>query len=159
VVRRFDDASKGMTVLAASPDGKLVVSKRPQAGELQLWDAGTGKLLHDLGFRATHVEFSPDSKILRASQLIDVQITRWKDVRVLYAVSIDVATARQVIHFQAKDDDTLILAFSPDGKLALTERSDPDPDKKPYLVLWDLAIGKEVRQFEVRQGGERSLLS
>jgi WD40 repeat protein len=154
VVRTLDEGSKGVNVLAVSPDGKYAVSARRESKELELWDVASGKLLHNLGVQAPYVQFSLDSKVLYASLYWSVAVDEATRVRSLQAASFDVATGRLAGHFQAKDTDMGLVPFSPDGKLAVTHRWDGDYQKKGYLVLWDVASGKEIRLMESREGGD-----
>jgi WD40 repeat protein len=158
VVRTFDEGSRGTTALAVSPDGKCVVARRREKETLELWDARTGKLLHDLGIKGWPLGFSPDGKVLHAGVYVEATLPDLKLIRSVYAASFEVASGEMTTHFELKDTGEGILAFSPDGKFAIRVRWDSDLRQEFYLILWDVLGGKEVRRFETRQG-EKSATS
>jgi RNA polymerase sigma factor (sigma-70 family) len=128
--------------LAYSPDGKVLASAGGGRG-LCLWDAGSGKLLHEL-VPVKHVygiAFSPDSKLLAGSD----------GVRVLHLW--DVATGKEV-RFVAGNDGgvTMAVAFSPDGKVLASGGHDK------LVRLWDVASGEEIRQLRGYVGTIRSVV-
>jgi WD40 repeat protein len=91
-----------------SPDGKLVASGGA-GGEIELWDAASGKqviVLRGLGRRGTRtVAFSPDGRTLAAGGT-DGNIRLW-----------DVKTGKLKRMLEGHDDEVHCVAFSPDGTM------------------------------------------
>jgi WD40 repeat protein len=116
-----------VTAVALSPDGRRVASAggdwdpvaiRYIHGELKLWDADTGRIVHDLKDHAdgvTAVAFSSDGqRLASASGVWDERAHRYAagEIKLWDASTGDVqATSRR--HAGA----VLSLAFSPDGQL------------------------------------------
>jgi WD40 repeat protein len=125
------------------PDGKRVLS----AGfdkVLRLWDAETGRELgrfeeHSDGILAVAV--SPDGRMAlsgggafgfpRAEEGKDFTVRLWD------------LTSHRVIHrFEGHTHRVWCVAFSPDGRFALSGSIDHS------MRLWNVANGKQVRQFQ-----------
>lgn len=88
-----------------SPDGRKVAVGWGDA-QLRIWDAVTGKLLHDLTGKSLNVfslSFTADGKTLAAGEW-DSRVKLW-----------DLATGQQTREFRVHADRP-IAAFSPDGK-------------------------------------------
>src|SRR5262245_45082616 len=79
-----------VTVVASSPDGKLMASAGKD-GLLCVWDLATGRQLHAMKGQADSVAFSPDGKHLAAGGAD-------KAVRLL-----DISTGKETLKLEAKD--------------------------------------------------------
>jgi WD40 repeat protein len=144
------------TSLAFSPDGKLLATAGGNGKTAHVWEAATGKEVFKLdGPRLLRaVAFSPDGKVLATG---DEQGTLrlW-----------DVAKREQLHEIDLKSGaENLSLAFSPDGKtlacaggwneggvpagitINLQNRVTITGKAGFFVLLWDVATGKEVRRF------------
>jgi RNA polymerase sigma factor (sigma-70 family) len=159
VLRRFGKRGLFANVLH-SPDGRAV-AVFGRANTIELWDPGTGQLLHMLKGHEDQVwsaAFTPDGKAL-VSAGDDKTIRFW-----------DTATGkqtRQITHTSWVGK----VALSPDGKLLATI----DHTKKQSGIgtiwrpdhrvrVWDVATGQELRQLampakEVSPGIEAGFFS
>jgi WD40 repeat protein len=152
--------SFGISKAALSPDGKRLLAwgtdgareRPPWTAGLKLLDVRTGKLLRDHGSCGARdvwrITFAPKSGLafmafLRASR-VGVPVELW-----------DVDTGKAVESFPRDQAWKYPLAFSPDGKLALSHRlpAGRTPTTAP-LSLWDLSTGREVRVFDFLPGTE-----
>jgi WD40 repeat protein/tRNA A-37 threonylcarbamoyl transferase component Bud32 len=122
--------------VAFSPDGKFLASagstavEGPKglevAGEIKVWEAGTGKAL--LTLKHSHpvscVAFSPDGKYL-ASGSPDKTVMLW-----------DAAGVKEVRTLTGHTNGIASVAFSPDGQMVLAG------DRDGAARLWDVVTGK-----------------
>ena len=126
------DATTVSRAIAISPDGKLLATT--EIGPvMRVWDAATGKLLHELrGHTRTiaDIAFSPDGKIL-ASAGFDNSVRLW---------NIEKGDAQLTLD-QAPELITSV-AFSPDGTLIAGGCQDAT------IRIWDTHTGKEKRQIK-----------
>jgi WD40 repeat protein len=132
--------------LTVSPDGKVIATSGKKT-TFDLWDAATGKLLHDferLRDSASVLTFSGDGRSLFAADHgFGPVITEWD--------TMSSKLLRQLGKGPNGANDfnaTNILALSPDARfLALSFRS--MESKEDYSIhLLEVATGKEVRQFD-----------
>jgi RNA polymerase sigma factor (sigma-70 family) len=123
-----------------SPDGKVLATTggNSTGRQLVLWDAATGRELHDLPAEEAVMAaaFSPDGKSLAAT-----------DPR--GALLWDVVTGKEVARFEARSS-AWAVAFSPDGKTLAVA------DKNNVIQLWDVAAGHAVGQIK---GAEKEPVS
>jgi WD40 repeat protein len=127
----------GVTALAAAPGGKLLASG-DALGTVFVWDAGTGKRLHDFEAHRHEIQalaFSADGKSL-------VSWSRGRTVHVW-----DVAAAKgRLLDAQLKVDvmplDHMCAAVSPDGKRVFVGCDDG------RVRVCETASGKQVRSIE-----------
>jgi WD40 repeat protein len=136
-----------VTAVAVSPDGRRYASAggvwdpagsgRYAGGELKVWDAATGAVLHDPvrdGSGVTSVAFSPDGRLLASGS------GTWDAAQQKYtggAVSLwDAATGRPVGRLSGHGSSVLCLAFSPDGARLASGGFDGT------TVVWDVAARK-----------------
>jgi hypothetical protein len=124
--------------VAFSPDGRLILAGCSN-GALRLFDAPSGKLQRELPRHAQAVRavaFTPDGKKV---------LTGCYD-RVFRV--FDVNSGKELHACKGHQDSIMSLACSPDGRFGLTGGLVGDKT----IRLWDLATGKEVRQFRHGRG-------
>jgi WD40 repeat protein len=124
--------------VAFSPDGRTVLSGSVDA-QAALWDAATGRRLHQLQGHAGMiwaVAFGPRGKHAYTASW-DGTVKRW-----------DTAQGTEVRRYpaQGRIADINGLAVSPNGKQMLTGTDDG------IVRLWDVESGKELRQFPGHRG-------
>jgi len=79
LIRTLEGHARGLTCLAFSPDGKLLVTGSAD-GKVILWDVQTGAMLNTLigyegeAFPVSGVAFSPDGKILATGTTFDAKL-------------------------------------------------------------------------------------
>jgi RNA polymerase sigma factor (sigma-70 family) len=143
--------------LVASADGKYLAAVAEN--RVRLLDAATGKeLRRGAGHQGPVLvaAFSPDGKTL-ATGGTDRTILLW-----------DLATGKELRRLEGHRAWVNLLGFSPDGKylasactfafggfggVGLLETSGRDPT----VSWWEVATGKEVRQFRCGPGGVRTM--
>jgi WD40 repeat protein len=114
----MDSPAKG--AVAFSPDGRLALSGG--GWSLSLHESATGKELR---------RFGSDNP----SADIDNTMKLW-----------DVATGKELRSFAGHGDWVTSIAFSPDGRFALSGSRDRT------IKLWEVETGKEVRTFQTHGG-------
>jgi WD40 repeat protein len=140
LIRQFAGQGVPVNSVALSPDGKRVLSGGNQA--MRLWDLETGDEIRSFAYAGSiwDVAFSPDGKTALAG-CGDGRVRLW-----------ELESGKELQAFVAHSDGVAWTgAFTPDGKQAVTgggntlgQREQPSGS----LRLWDLATGKEIRQFE-----------
>ena len=123
-----DNNASFVTSVAFSADGKRVLTSSWGLGGVILWDAETGEQIRVLEIAAV---FSPDGKqVLNGS---------WgKTTAILW----NARTGEQVRAFDGDNVTANSVAFSPNGKLAVTGLSNNT------AILWDVDTGQRSRVFE-----------
>lgn len=138
-VRTFKGHTIGLKSVAFSPDGRRALSSDSK-GAVKLWDIATGEKITDLISHTASVNavaFSPDGRRVLLGTYDGIMREGRGAMKLL-----DVATKKQIKVFTGSTmDEVCSVAFSPDGKYALSGSS------KDGVRLWDVATGKLIRDF------------
>jgi WD40 repeat protein len=141
----FEDSSPEANLLALSPDGKFALTGNPdrEAERLRLVDVGSRKVLKELeGRYCSSAVFTPDGKMA----YVAFKPYPGQD----YAFGVwQIPSGKMLRSVSGTDEERLYpLAFSPDGKLAVSQRYEkPRPTSDYNLVLWDATSGAELRRL------------
>ena len=129
-VRTLERTGPGALQPVFSPDHKtLAVGNRNDV--TQLFDVGTGKLLHSLGKRMTQeVAFSPDGRTLAAGY-VDGTVALW-----------DVATGKQLHSAPSGCKEVYSLDWSPKGDVLASSGRDGN------IVLWDPGTLMKLKELD-----------
>jgi WD40 repeat protein len=125
---------QGVHCLAFAPDGKALAAGLTERTDrehtaVSVWDAASGKRLHQLGhfLGARVIAYSADGKLLAAN---DQGVSVW-----------DAATGKPRSAIPLQGSVHSVAFTSRDRRLLATTYALP-------LAEWDVATGKELRQFE-----------
>ena len=127
-----------------SPDSSVLLTTHDD-NVLRLWDPARGKQLRQVGPlpHDANPVFSPDGKLLAAFSFLDGVATLglW-----------DTATWKELRRVPWQGNGYGGLAFSADSRFILTQHLDKpaagdDHREAAILRLWDVARGKEIRQY------------
>jgi RNA polymerase sigma factor (sigma-70 family) len=148
----FGNLSKNVNEgVAISPDGRILATKYND-WFIHLYEEATGKELRKLPLPSANpytssnlLAFAPDGKTLAAT-------SRGETIHLL---DVDTGMMRSLVHNQT----LFAYAFSPDSSLIAGGGYElPKGNKAGYFVrLWDVASGKELRQFAHGSSGIRAL--
>jgi WD40 repeat protein len=142
--------------IAFLPDGRTCLSGAGD-GSLKLWDLATGRELRDFladSLAINTVAFSPDGRTAlsggNSSKVKLWDIATGKRIRNFWDPAIVLASGEpnsdpylQWAHFASVTS----VAFSPDGRSALSGSWSDSDNKDAVLKLWDVATGEPIRAF------------
>ncbi len=143
-IRKLEGHSGEVRLVAISPDGKSALSGS-EDHTVRLWDLATGREIRKLEGHSDivySVAISPDGKtaLSGSCEKFDAKET-WRCV--IGSLKLwDLATGREIRKLEGHSDRVASVAFSPDGKTALSGSDDHT------ARLWDLATGREIRKLE-----------
>jgi WD40 repeat protein len=137
-VRRFGSETSWVNAVAISPDGNFVLTGGEKA---RLWDLASGKEVQQYGGRSRDIRavaFSPDGSFVltghggpladqNRSETLDYTACLWETL-----------SGKQVRCFTGHSASVSAVAFSHDGRLALTGGEDRT------ARLWDVSTGREI---------------
>jgi WD40 repeat protein/serine/threonine protein kinase len=134
-----------VTRVTFSPDGRLIASGALD-GEVKVWDAQTGALLHTLPRHPQVIHgltFSPDGRLLA---------TGGEDRQDLLGVRIwSPATGKLLGELPGHSSQMRALAFSPDGRLLASAYRDEG------VRLWEVATRREVLRLPEKRVARNGL--
>src|SRR5262245_7725277 len=137
---RFTLEGSSADCAAFSPDGKTVATTI--MGHVVVWDAATGKAVHDWSAQCKMVNamaYSPDGRVL-ATASDNMIVCLW-----------DAKTGKAIRQLEGHAAEVYAVAFSNDGKRLASGGLDKT------VRLWDPATGKEVLQIGKHRGDIRGL--
>jgi WD40 repeat protein len=140
-----------------SPDGRRLLSGsgnfRYENDSLKLWDAATGQLLRSFNRHQPEVICCTPSWVKSAAYSLDGTkiLSGGPSGEVGDPKLWDAATGKELRVFHGHSNGVTSVAFSPDGKRALTGSTDKT------LKMWDVASGQLVHSFEGHLGEVRSV--
>ena len=155
-IRRFEGHVTYVRSLAFSPDGRAVLAGSQSipdstVGDLILWDLETGEEIRrfDITHDVANIAMSADGSRALTGSVTDFVAILW-----------DVATGRAIRRFEGHDGWVRTVAFSPDGRTAVSGGFVGDSVSAAVnpgeLILWNLETGEEVRRFGGESGGHPS---
>jgi WD40 repeat protein len=143
----------GVLHVQFSPDSKYLATAGAD-GTVRIWEAATGKVLHNFAGQAEKVAFSPDGRSLATAGGNGYRPTEPGEVRLW-----DLRTGRARLLSREK---LLVLgvAFSPDGRRLAAVTGNPIADRplSGRVAVWDVSSGKEVLSF-TPEGGLTSVIA
>jgi RNA polymerase sigma factor (sigma-70 family) len=151
-----DAGESAVDQVVATADGRRVIT-RDQAGQIHVWDATTGKHLRRLEAQYQGgMAVSPDGRLIAWSvedpgvKFPDPDHPNWTHTGSRIRL-YDLAADRPLDRFAGHAGDAHELAFTPDGRTLLSL------DHRDAAVrVWDVASGKERRQFRAVRDSERT---
>jgi WD40 repeat protein len=142
----------GTTGAVLSPNGQVIATGENQ-GPLELWEAGTGARIAQLGEafggQSNNLAFGPDSSLLAAYDCADTacdhgHITLWNVTTRTPVTQLSIDYHTDVLNFKSCAP---ALAFSPDGKnLAITICTNFLGTTR-QLIMWNIAASKVTFRY------------
>ncbi len=119
--------------LVFSPDGNVLASRG--ASEIDFWKTATGTKRFSVKSEQngqTDIAFSPDGKLVASGSNEGITL-------------VDAAVGNTVRSFKGRCASVRTLAFRVDNRALASGCY--DANDQPLFILWDVASGKELRQF------------
>ncbi len=126
IVWDFELADDGSVALSSSEDGTV-----------RVWDLTSGASVGSLDWPEGQfvVSISPDGG--RALTGVGADILYW-----------DAETEEVLMRLEGHDQPVFYIAFSPDGRRAVSSAGDPFADDPSSLIYWDLENGQALQQLD-----------
>ncbi len=147
---RFEGHTDKVWDVAVSPDGRYAASGSHD-GTLRLWDLETGasRILLDVTPQAVRsVAFSPEcvsppgAPAERCGHTILFGLARGQSSTPDYSLRlVEATTGQEIRRFEGHEEVVADIAFSPDGRLALSASVDQ------RVILWDTATGRPIHRL------------
>jgi WD40 repeat protein len=144
-LRTFSGHTGAVVSVAFSSDGRFALSGDDKT--LKLWEVDAGKELRTFSGHTgavVSVAFSPDGRFALSGGCDERNLFNYCNKGSLKLW--EVATAKELRSFSGHTNLVSSVAFSPDGRLALSGSSDYT------LKLWELDTGNELRTFSGHTG-------
>jgi hypothetical protein len=148
-VQGWDLNLSEVSCFALSPDGKRVLTGGRQ-GAVGLSELLSGKRIQSFSTGQATVRWV--ALALDGTVAFTASQESAQDWRARHIQAWDMRTGKELPPPKGRNAWRRPLAFSPDGVLAISDDWDGDPAAKPYLVLWEVRSGKDLRKFEDRAG-------
>ena len=152
-IRQFQGHKDIVCSVAWAPDGKTMASAGYDR-TVRLWNVESGKEIRRLRGQehwVSAVVFSPDGKMLASAGGGNVRTETRENGETNSSIDSavhlwDVASGKEIRHFDGHQDVVYSAVFSPDGKTLASASADRT------MRLWETASGKEIRKIEGQQG-------
>jgi WD40 repeat protein len=143
--------------IAISPDGKYAAAGGGYLNKpiynLAVWQLATGELQCHIDIKNAiprSIAISPDNRWLLSGTQGDTTLGDYNNLTLW-----DIQTCQLVRTFDMNEfEDVTGIAFSSDGKRAITGSAFADPNR---VILWDTMTGKEIRRFTLPAAGFRPI--
>ncbi len=153
---RFEGHTDKVWDVAISPDGRYAASGSHD-GTLRLWDleTGTSRVLQDVTPQAVRsVAFSPEcvnrppgAPAEERGHTLLFGLARGQSSMPDYSLHlVEVGTGEEIRRFEGHKEVVADVAFSPDGRLALSGSADQ------RVILWDIATGQPIHRLTGHSG-------
>jgi WD40 repeat protein len=119
--------------LVFSQDNKIIAAWGGSGDEIQLWDVGTSKRIHEKSGHGHYVDavaVSADGKLVASGALHDPVLRLW-----------DAATGKPLHQIRTADDWVTTCAISADGQIAVSG------GHNGTIQIWATNTGKELHRF------------
>jgi len=127
-IRSFKGHSKSVRTVVFSPDGQLALSNSFD-DTIKLWDINSGQEIRSFKNRSANMTlFSPNGQLVLSDSAYNLRL--W-----------DINNGRKIRSFEGHSRLVQAIAFSSDGKFALSGGYDNT------IKLWDINTGQEIRSL------------
>jgi WD40 repeat protein len=161
-LRRFEGHTGPVIRVAFFPDSRRILSAGGD-GMVRLWDVGTGKEVRRFEGPAHGVyglAVSPDGRhALFGGWTCELKDGSKAPVDCALRL-VELETGKELRRFEGHTGRVMSVAFSPDGRRALSGANSWNKHGEPHdtvLRLWDVETGKVIRRFEGHTQGVDSV--